>query len=189
MRTRLTLIQRIKNKSDEQSWQEFVDIYRPYIAAVVRNMNINEAEIDDHVQTVLVICWNKLPEFDYNPGKGKFRFWLSRIVNYTVVNHIRKTGRRMELQENIEIPLSVSPDVEQMAEHEWKIFISKLAWENIKQNLSENVIYSFEQLMKGRKPAEIAAEIGVEENTVHVQKNRIEKKLFLEIQHLKEELG
>ena len=38
------------------------------------------------------------------------------------------------------------------------------------------------------KPAEIAMEIGVEENTVHAHKSRIEKKLFQEIQHLKQEL-
>jgi RNA polymerase sigma factor (sigma-70 family) len=188
MRTRLTLIQRIKNRCDEHSWQEFVDIYRPYIAVVVRNMRVNEAEIDDHVQSVLLICWNKLPDLDYNPGKGKFRFWLSRIANFTVVNHIRKAGRRLELQENFEIPLTVPPEVEQMADHEWKVFISKLAWENVKTTLSENAIYSFDELMKGRKPAEIAVEIGVEENTVHAHKSRIEKKLFSEIQHLKQEL-
>ena len=188
-KTRQTLIQRIKNQYDEQSWMEFINVYRPYIAAIIRNMNVPEDEIDDHVQSVLIICWQKLPDFDYDPFKGRFRYWLSRISSYTVNNHIRKIARRNELSEKMEIPHSIPSEVEKMAEQEWKSFISKLAWENIQKDLSEKVRASFELIMKGKKPSDIGVELDVEENTIHVYKRRVEKKLFKEIQTLKAELG
>ena len=188
-KTRQTLIQRIKNQYDETSWMEFIEVYRPYIAAIIRNMNVREDEIDDHVQTVLVICWQKLPTFDYDPFKGRFRYWLSRISSYTVSNQIRKNARRNELSEKMDIPLSIPAEVEKMADLEWKSFISKLAWKNISPELSDKVKESFELIMQGQKPSEIGRQLDVEENTVHVYKRRVEKKLFKEIQRLKNELG
>ena len=188
-KTRQTLIQRIKNQYDESSWREFIEVYRPYIAAIIRNMNVKEDEIDDHVQSVLIICWQKLPTFEYDPFKGKFRYWLSRISSYTVNNHIRKLARRNELSEKVDIPMSIPPEIEKMAETEWKSFIAKMAWENIVSELSDKVKESFELIMKGLKPADIGLQLGVEENTIHVYKRRVEKKLFKEIQRLKAELG
>ena len=188
-KTRQTLIQRIKNQHDEKSWMEFIAVYKPYIAAIIRNMGVPEDEIDDHLQSVLVICWQKLPDFDYDPYKGKFRYWLSRIASYTVNNHVRKIARRNELSEKMEIPNSIPPEIEKMADQEWKSFISKLAWSNIKQELSEKMRESFEIIMKGIKPSEIGTSLEVEENTIHVYKRRIEKKLFKEIQKLKAELS
>lgn len=188
-KTRQTLIQRIKNQHDEKSWMEFIGVYRPYIAAIVRNLGVPEDEIDDHVQSVLVICWQKLPNFDYDPFKGKFRYWLSRISSYTVKNHIRKLARRNELSEKMEIPHSIPPEIEEMADQEWKSFISKLAWKNISEELSGKVRKSFEMIMQGIKPSDIGINLEVEENTIHVYKRRVEKKLFREIQKLKAELG
>lgn len=188
-KTRQTLIQRIKNQYDEKSWMEFIEVYRPYIAAIIRNMGVPEDEIDDHVQSVLVICWQKLPSFDYDPFKGRFRYWLSRISSYTVNNHIRKIARRNELSEKMEIPHSIPAEVEKMADQEWKSFISKLAWENISPELSEKVKESFEMIMEGKKPVDIGMALGVEENTIHVYKRRVEKRLFKEIQKLRAELG
>lgn len=188
-KTRQTLIHRIKNQHDEKSWMEFIDVYRPYIAVIIRNMGVLEDEIDDHVQSVLVICWQKLPDFDYDPFQGRFRYWLSRIASYTVKNHIRKIARRNELSEKMEIPHSIPAEVERMADEEWKSFISKMAWDNIREELSDKVRESFEMIMLGEKPSVIGVSLDVEENTIHVYKRRVEKKLFREIQKLKVELG
>ena len=188
-KTRQTLIQRIKNQYDEKSWMEFIEVYRPYIAAIIRNMNVPEDEIDDHVQSVLVICWQKLPSFDYDPFKGRFRYWLSRISSYTVNNHVRKIARRNELSEKMDIPHSIPAEVEKMADQEWKSFISRMAWGNIQEELSNKVRQSFELIMEGMKPSDIGLQLDVEENTIHVYKRRVEKKLFKEIQKLKAELG
>ncbi|NQZ57041.1 MAG: sigma-70 family RNA polymerase sigma factor [Lentisphaeraceae bacterium] len=188
-RTRQTLIQRIRDCRDENSWTEFVHIYRPYIYTIIKNMGVIENEIEDHVQSVLVICWQKIPNFDYDPQKGRFCFWLSRISTYTVNNHVRKLSRRRELVEDIEIPISIPAEIEEMSEYEWKTFISKMAWDNIKDDLAEKVRLSFEAIMDGQKPAAIGLSLDVAENTIHVYKSRVEKKLYKEIQRLKRELN
>lgn len=186
--TRQTLLQKIRDAHDEKSWREFVEIYRPYIYVVMKNLGVKHDEIEDHFQSVLLICWQKLPDFHYNSEKGGFRYWLSRIANYTVSNHLRKFSRRSELGDTLDIPHSIPAEIEEMSIREWKIFLSKMAWANIKGELSKNAILSFEGLMAGKKPADIAESLQIPVNSVNVNKKRIEKKMFKEIQNLQREL-
>jgi RNA polymerase sigma factor (sigma-70 family) len=187
--TRQTLLQKIKDVHNEDSWNEFVEIYRPYIYVIIKNLRVPTDEIEDHLQSTLVICWQKLPDFNYEPEKGRFRYWLSRIAKYTVSNHIRKFSRRSELDKKIEIPTSLSPEVEEISDREWKVFISKMAWNKIKEDLTENARLSFEGLMEGESFDSISERLSIPKNTISVNKKRVEQKMFKEIQKLQRELG
>ena len=69
-RTRQTLLERLRDRYDDSSWQEFIDTYRGYIFVVVRRMNINEADAEDLVQQVLLKLWEELPDFAYDSKKA-----------------------------------------------------------------------------------------------------------------------
>ncbi|EDM26958.1 probable extracytoplasmic function alternative sigma factor [Lentisphaera araneosa HTCC2155] len=187
--TRQTLLQKIKDTHSEDSWNEFVEIYRPYIYHVIKTFGVKTDEIEDFVQNTLIICWKKLPGFNYEPDKGRFRYWLSRIAQYSVNNHIRKFNRRAELDEEIIIPTSLSPEIEEISDKEWKVFISKMAWDNIKDNLSEIARLSFSALMDGESMDSISERLAIPKNTISVNKKRISPKMFKEIQRLQRELG
>ena len=150
---------------------------------------MNPVEIEDHVQSTLVICWKKLPDFQYDPDKGRFRYWLSRIAKFTVKNHIRKFSRRSALDKKLESPQSLSPEIEEISDREWKVFISKKAWNNIKNTLSEKGRLCFEALMEGEGYDSISDRLSIPKNTISVNKSRIEEKMYKEIQRLQRELS
>ncbi|MDD7985002.1 sigma-70 family RNA polymerase sigma factor [Lentisphaera marina] len=187
--TRQTLLQKIRDVQNEDSWNEFVGIYRPYIYVIIKNLGVRSTEIEDHVQSTLVICWQKLPDFEYEPERGRFRYWLSRIAKYTVNNHIRKFSRRSELDKKLDLPTSLSPEIEEISDKEWKIFISKKAWDNIQASLSKNARLCFEALMIGESFDSISQRLDIPKNTISVNKKRTEEKMFKEIQRLQRELG
>ena len=187
--TRQTLLQKIKGTHSEDSWNEFVTIYRPYIYHVIRSFGVKYDEIEDHVQNTLVVCWKKLPEFNYEPQKGCFRYWLCRVAKSMVYNHGQKFSRRAELDEKIEIPTTLSPEIEEISDREWIDFITKMAWDNIKTDLSENARLSFEALMEGESLDSISERLSIPRNTISVNKKRITPKMVKEIQQLKRELG
>ena len=81
------------------------------------------------------------------------------------------------------------PEIEKIAEREWKSHIGKLAWERVKGGFSEKVRESFLMLSAGKSTKEIAEELEIEQNTVNVYKKRIQEKLFREIKLLNNELG
>jgi len=70
------------------------------------------------------------------------------------------------------------------AEKEWRIHISKLAWESIRNNYQENAQNVFDLVIKGMPNKEIAEKLDMRQNSVAVFKKRITEALRDEILRL-----
>lgn len=193
-RTRETLLEKIKNKHDDKSWEEFVFYYRKYIYIICRRMKLNHHDAEEVVQQVLLYSWNKLPEFVYDEKK-KFRGWLCQMsVNFVknfykrIKNHNNKISK---VSETIipDDPDCTTPDIEKIAEEEWNLYITTMAMMNIKYSFSEKVMDIFEKLIKGGTPTTISEETGIPPNTISVYKKRVTAKLSAEINRLNHEIG
>ena len=79
------------------------------------------------------------------------------------------------------------PEIEEIAEKEWRIYISNLAMQNIKKIFSGNAIEAFELSMKEIPGEEIASTLGVALDSVYMLKSRVKKRLIEEIKMLKEQ--
>lgn len=189
--TRVTLLERIKNSHTDESWNDFVAIYRPYICSVIKNLGVENAEIDDLMQAVFITCWEKLPEFEYDPQQGKFRYWLCRITTWTCNNHLRKSVRRSRiLADDFDYDNeALTPEIEEIVDSEWKTFISNKAWENVRETLSGKMLQTYVKFLKNESLEDIAQDLSITRNTVQVYCGRVEKRIIAEIQMLKVELG
>ena len=87
--TRSTLLERVKNRSDDEAWQEFDAIYRPLLRRFASARGLTHADADDVVQHCLVTISRHIGDFDYDPRRGKFKAWLRTIIN----NRIRNLAR------------------------------------------------------------------------------------------------
>ena len=194
--TRQTLLMKLKDQRDDQAWNDFYETYYRYIRAILWNMNMAEADANDILQSVMLKIWNKLPEFDYEKSKGKFRNWISIITANTAKNYIRSENRLynclngdksswLDDYTNSILP----PEIEDISSREWEKFVSTMAWENVSSSLSDKVKEAFELLMKGRATKDIASKLQINENTVIVYKNRVKNKMYMEIVKLQNELG
>ena len=99
MVTRVSLIGKAKDQSDDRAWTEFVSYYRKYIYNIVRRMGLAHHDADEVVQLTLLKIWNAMPSFEYAPSKGRFRGWICRITGNTAKNFVRDKGP---------VPLSLS---------------------------------------------------------------------------------
>ena len=192
--TRATLIRRVQNQHDDESWEEFVRVYRRYIYAIIRSMNISEHDTEDILQQVLINLWNSLPKMDYDKIK-RFRSWLSTVTKNCVTDFIRKRTRdanRLKKAGKDETLVYLKairlPEIDAIAEREWEIHLTNLALENIESLFSGKAVAAFRLTLKGRSVEEIAKELGLKENSVYRLKNRVKDRLIQEIMHLREEL-
>ncbi len=188
--TRQTLIQRISNQSDEKSWEEFVKIYRPYIMGFMLKMGIEGNEVEDMTQKVILKLWKSIPTFEYKPGQCKFRSWLAIVSRNVIRDQARlKQNKLVKVIFDQTIPEpEVIAEIELTALEEWKVFISKLAWENIIQKYKPLEIEVFMQCAKNEINI-VASNLGITVNTVYVYKRRIETAFKKEIYKLNLELG
>ncbi len=196
MKTRQTLLLKLRNKFDENSWEEFVNIYKPYIQAVVRNIGVNEADIDDVSQQVMLAAWEQLPKFKYEVSKGRFRSWLTAVTKNTAKNFFRHKYRHVDrIKEHLasgganEIDRITSPEVDTIAEKEWEKYITDMAWERIENRFQPQVKQAFLMIAEGKSVQETADELELNVDTVYVYKYRVQKAFLREINFLDEELG
>ena len=193
--TRHTLIAKIRNQHDDHSWEDFVYFYQRYIFVVIVKMGVSHQDAEDLVQRVLLALWEKLPSFEYEPNKCKFRTWMNKITRNTVIAYFRKQKRyKNDLERAASIKLNESddtnePEIYNMAEKEWKLHVSNLAWENIKDEFKGKAAQVFMMFSEGKDIEVICNELDIKKNTAYVLKNRVQDKLYKEIRRLDDELS
>lgn len=193
--TRLTLLEKIKNSHDEQSWEDFVHFYRHFIYSIIRKSHLPAEECEDLSQVVLLRLWQALPKFDYDQEKGGFRYWLYRVTQNVVNSELKKQISRKEKFEQNYLPDALmdseskrQSDVEVWIESEWRIHISNLAYQNVLPQLSDKARRAFEMFLDDVPVEEIAQEIDIKVNSVYIYKNRVKEQIKAEIRHLKDQL-
>ncbi len=190
--TRITLLQKLKDRRDDEAWNDFYSYYAPYIKSLIRRFLSREEDVEDCSQIILVSIWQSLPTFNYDPGKGRFRSWLITISRNKVNSYLHKTIRENEKRssfidnESIEIPEN---QFDVVALEEWQNYISGLAWKNIASQFNEPSLDIFKRALSGTSNKDIAQQLNMNANTVAVYKKRVRIAMKQEIIRLQAELG
>ena len=192
--TRITLIQKLRDLHDEASWEDFVYYYRRYIGTIITNLGIPKTDVDDLVQEVLMALWKSLPSYDYRPEQCKFRSWLKTVTRNTVVNSFRKKEKQQKLLEDVKthpanLDIAEISEIEDITEREWKLHVSRLAWDSIKKEFNDKTRQCYLMLAEGIPATEVAKRLDLKVNSVHVFRQRIQEKLKSEIRRLNWELS
>lgn len=193
--TRKTLINRIRDVDDNESWEEFAAIYRRYIYAVVRRMNVSQEDTNDILQQVLIKLWEKLPSYSAKEGQ-RFRSWLNVITKNCVIDFIRSQTARVRRHEAAGKDEALTylqtirvPEIEEIALREWEVFITNKALENIQTHFTGKAMTVFQMKMKGVTVEDIAQQCGIKPKTVYELNARVVERLTAEVKNLKEYLG
>lgn len=194
--TRLTLIQKAQESNNQDAWNEFVNIYQQYLYNVIRNMNIQHHDCEEILQEVFLKVWDKLVVFQYHPSKGRFRYWLCTICKNSVIDFIRKQQVQAQKVEEIETGEAENhlykidtPELEKIADYEWKNFIANRALENIKKLISEKELNCFTKFVEGNSIQKIATDLELAENSVYIYKAKVQELLQKEVKNLDHDLS
>src|SRR5690349_3903919 len=88
--TRESLLSRLKNSEDHESWRQFFDIYWKLIYSVALRAGLTETEAQEVVQDTVVAIAASIKEFRYSPEKASFKTWLGQITRFRIANQFRK---------------------------------------------------------------------------------------------------
>src|SRR6266700_634635 len=88
--TSISLLDRLGNGGDSESWNRLVALYTPVLHAWLRRYDVlSAADVDDLVQDVLLTLPKEMPRFRPSHERGAFRAWLRTIL----VNRLRHFWR------------------------------------------------------------------------------------------------
>ena len=193
--TRHSLLQKLKDKPDESSWEEFVDLYAVYINNVFRHTKLGPDEIEDLTQELLLTLWDQLPRLDIRQVKGSFRAWLKTVIKYKVSSYLsRQEMIRSKLTDYHEGKLSpyiriiASADIDSLIDSEWREYIMALAEKKTKEEVGNATFKAFEMSISGMSVEEVARALGITESTVYVHRKTVKDSLAKNIRRLRESM-
>jgi RNA polymerase sigma-70 factor (ECF subfamily) len=181
--TPVSLLERLTNRNDTEAWQRFVALYTPFIRFWLRRDSKLCEDADDIVQEVLASACRDLPGFQ-RQRPGSFRAWLRTITFHRIQAHCklrrtdplaqpdRQSGDRLaELAE----PLSL---LSRQWDQEHDVYVAHRLLEQVASDFELTTMQAFEQVaLRGRKSAEVAAELSLSRNAVLLAKSRVLQRL------------
>ena len=92
--TRPSLLLRVRDCDDQDSWGEFVEIYQPLILRFALSRGVNSNDAPDITQDVLRNLARAMHRFEYDPNKGTFRSWLFTVIRREIIRASKKIQRQ-----------------------------------------------------------------------------------------------
>ena len=184
METSLTWLGRLTGDATDADWRRLVDAYGPLLAAWLARAGVPAADRDDLVQDVLMVVVRRVAEFDCR-GPGAFRAWLRGIV----ANHARKFFRTRRESPAVDLDQLAGSDtaLSRVWDREHDEFVAGRALRLVEGDFAPVTWRAFHrQVIDGRPPAEVAAELGLSLNAVILAKSRVLKRLREELRGLVE---
>ncbi|MCX7826458.1 MAG: sigma-70 family RNA polymerase sigma factor, partial [Verrucomicrobiae bacterium] len=89
-KTRSSLLARLKDWRDNDSWQTFFDTYWSLIYGTAIKSGLTPPEAEDVVQETVFTVVKRINEFHYDRAKGTFRGWLGKIIRSRIADQFRK---------------------------------------------------------------------------------------------------
>lgn len=182
--TKSSLLARLKDWQDKDSWQTFFDSYWSLIYGTAIKSGLNEAEAEDVVQDTVITVTKKIKDFQYDCAKGSFRGWLGTIIRSRIVDlkrkrlpvkppRIRAPDEASHTSTIQRIPDPASVDFYTVYDLAWREYLCEKAFELLKEELSpkQYAIYDL-YVKKGRPVPEIMKLLGVSRPQVYMAKFR-----------------
>jgi RNA polymerase sigma-70 factor (ECF subfamily) len=183
--TDISLLERLKLPVDQKAWTRFVDLYTPLIYSWARRAGLQESDAADLVQDVFAQLLQKMPSFNYDRQKS-FRAWLRTIT----LNKWRDRCRRLAARPS-EMTGNDPPEVVQLesdtsfSEIEYRQHLVFRALELMQTEFQPTTWKAcWEFVVAGRAAAEVARQLGISENAVHLAKGRVLRRLRQGLQGL-----
>jgi RNA polymerase sigma factor (sigma-70 family) len=195
--TRQSLLSRLKNWDDHESWKTFFDTYWKLIYNTAMRSGLTDAEAQDVVQETVLSVMKSMPNFKYDAQNGSFKAWLKRLTSWRVMDELRK--RKHVFCETNRQDTSTGQDffntlpdpamsrLEAAWDEEWEKNLLDAAIDRLKAKVDSKQYQIFDlHVIKGWPVMRVAGALGINPGRVYLSKHRIGKLLKTEIEQLRE---
>lgn len=191
--TRATLLLRLRNHSDGDAWNEFVQNYGPMLYRFVRSRGLQDADASDLIQDVMRSVGSAIGRLDYSRQKGGFRAWLFTITRNKLYSFLEKRKRQQatgptgnDTAQYQQLNQATDDDqLQDQWELEYQRQLMARAIEVIKPQVEPNTWAAFERTaIEGLSATDVSQELNMKPGTIYVARSRVTARLRKEIERL-----
>lgn len=181
--TSLSLLMQLRESGAPDAWDRLLRLYGPLLRRWVARYDLQHSDGDDVIQEVLLTVSRDIRQFDHNGRAGAFRAWLKTLMVHRIRAHWRARNRPAERgQAAAEERLAQLDDPHsQMTllwnrEHDERVLEELL--QVVKPHFQPTSWEAFRLVtLEGRKPDDVARELGLSVNAVFIARSRVLSRL------------
>jgi RNA polymerase sigma-70 factor (ECF subfamily) len=212
--TRQSLLSRLKDWDDHESWRDFFDTYWRLIYGLAVKSGLTNTEAEDVVQETLLAVAKEMPDFKYDPARGSFKGWLFEITRRRIANQVRRrlkhrhgtpgplvgeaprqpTGERREPDQRktatVErVPDPNSDELEKLWDQEWARNLLEASIVRVKKRVNAKQYQMFNLYVMLEWPMnQVKRTLGVSAAQVYMAKMRISRLIKSEARTLERKM-
>ena len=181
--TRQSLLSRLKDWGDEESYRDFFNTYWKLIYSAAIRAGLTDAEAQDVVQETVIGVARKMPGFVYDPGKGSFKTFLMRQTDWRIFDQLRKRMPVQQLKsadtstgtsEFERLPDSAAAPLDTVWDEEWEKNLLEAAVQRVKAKVDGKQYQIFDLYFRHKWPvSRIAKDLKITSASVYLAKHRI----------------
>ena len=200
LQTRASLLSRLKNWQDADSWQDFANTYERLISATAVRAGLTDSEAKDVLQEVLLSVAKTIDAFKSDPARGTFKGWLLNLTRWRITDQLRKRMRAAAVASfSSETTIGTSTidkimdpsdsTLKAIWDAEWESNLMTAAITKVKRQIDPQKYQIFDfYVNKAWTPEQVAATFGVSIGQVYLAKHRITDLIKKEIERLEAQI-
>jgi RNA polymerase sigma-70 factor (ECF subfamily) len=181
--TRATLLERLRDGSDQLCWEEFFRCYWPSIYALAKRRGCSDQTAEEIVQDVMLKVFEQRDFYRYDPARGRFRNWLAALVRNRVAEYHRQPAQRVRARGGgTDAKTTHPPDDEATSDEEYEAAFEEallpVLLDVVRQEVDPHTYLAFELLVLHELPGRDVSRItGLSRNAAYKARRRVMKHL------------
>jgi RNA polymerase sigma-70 factor (ECF subfamily) len=177
--TRSSVLKAVADTENTAAWNRLFDLYAGFVFSMARHKGLKPEDADDIVQVVFADLARNLPTFEYDRAKGRFRSYLTGLVNWRVVDRLKASKRDVELKANFwEEAKAAATDDDGFSEREWQQAAMEEALRRMKPSVSPEHYAAFvASAVEGQDTDVVTKLYGISRDNLYQIRKRLTAKL------------
>lgn len=198
--TRATLLARLKDWNDQDSWKRFFETYWKLIYSAAFKAGLTESEAEEVVQETVLSVAKTMPDFKYDPAVCSFKTWLLHLTRKRIADQYRKrpppgarapfrTAQSKDTPTVERVPDPGGVDLERIWDAEWEKNLMAVAMQNVREQVSARQFQIFDLYVTKAWPVrDVARTLHITAAQVYVAKHRVLALVKKELRKLERQL-
>lgn len=198
LQTRVSLLGRLRNHEDHESWRDFFETYWRLIYSFAKRAGLSDQDAQEVVQETVISVAGTMPQFHYDPARCSFKGWLRHLTQKRIVDQFRKRPREQLVNDLLPpeagdgdgldlLAAPGDPQLEQVWQTEWEENLKAAALARLQKQVSAEHFQIYVLHVIQQKPAgEVRALLGTNAAKIYVVKHRLAAKMREIVKHLEQ---
>jgi RNA polymerase sigma-70 factor (ECF subfamily) len=177
--TRSSVIRAVADTENAAAWNRLFDLYAGFVFSIARRKGLSDTDADDMVQTVFADLARNLPTFQYDREKGRFRSYLTGLVNWRVMDRLKQVKRDADMKKDFwEAARAAAGGEDNFAEREWQSAAMEEALRRMKSEVRPEHYAAFvASAVEGQDTESVTKLYGISSDNLYQIRTRLTAKL------------